>query len=269
MNSIVKNYYNDNAELEWNRLGNPYTNIEFRSSMYLIEKYFPETGYILDIGSGPGRYSLELLKKGYKLSLLDISNNELDIARDKIKEAGLSSEGYHCKSALELDSFEDESFDGILLMGPLYHLHEEKDRMKVLKDTYRILKKDGVGLISYINTWGALKAGVSEFPEIFENIEYFQKYVNGDLKLSCLEGFTESYFTIPSLALAEVKKAGFKIVSYAGVESFLSGLKAQINELYKNMPEVYENFMASAVKCCEMPQYRDATEHIHIIVKKR
>lgn len=66
-------------------------------------------------------------------------------------------------------------------MGPLYHLHDEMDRLKVLRDTYRILKKDGIALISYINTWGCLKAAVSEFPEVFKDAEHFQRYLNGDL----------------------------------------------------------------------------------------
>ena len=268
MTDDVKKYYDEAAEYEWNRLNNPYSKIEYNSTVYLIEKYFPKQGHILDIGSGPGRYSLMLLQKGFNVSLLDISSNELDIAERKIEEAGLKAEDYYCKSALELDTFENDTFDGILLMGPLYHLHDEKDRLKVLRDTHRILKKGGIALISYINTWGCLKSAVSEFPEVFEDTEHFQRYINGDLKFSTEESFTSTYFTSPPLAITEVEKAGFNIVSYAGVESFLSGLNIQMKNLYTYMPQVYENFMVAAVENCELTQYRDTTEHLHIIVKK-
>ena len=268
MKDAVKKYYDENAEIEWDRLNNPYTKIEFRSTLYLIEKYFPITGHIFDIGSGPGRYSLELLKKGYKVSLLDISKNELDIAKSKVEEANLVAEGYHCKSALELENFDDESFDGILVMGPLYHLHNQKDREKVLRGIYRILKKNGIALISYINTWGVLKAGISEFPQSFQNISYFKRYIEGNLKFMPEESFTTTYFTSPPLALKEIREVGFNILSYAGAESFLSGLNTQVLNLYKNMPDVYENFVKAAIEYCEMPQYRDSTEHLHIIVKK-
>lgn len=60
---------------------------------------------------------------GEDVLLLDISNNELDIAKRRIKEAGLKAENYYCKSTLELDIFDNDLFDGILLMGSLYHLH--------------------------------------------------------------------------------------------------------------------------------------------------
>lgn len=265
----VKKYYDDSAEIEWNRLNNPYSKIEFKTTIHLFQKYFPSRGHILDIGCGPGRYSIELLKRGYKVSLLDISVNELNIAREKIKEANLKAEEYYCKSAMELGHFHDDTFEGILLMGPLYHLHNKEDRMLVLKETHRILKKNGIALISYINTWGALKAGVSEFPESFRDIQHFQRYIDGNLKFSPEESFTCTFFTTPPLALKEIRQSGFEIISYAGAESFLSGLNTQVMDLHKNLPEVYKNYLDIAPKYCELPQYRDATEHLHIIVKKR
>jgi len=264
----VKEYYDRSAETEWNRLNNSYTRVEYNSTIYLMEKYFPKCGNIIDIGSGPGRYSLELLKKGYRVSLLDISKNELDIAKRKIEEANLKAEDYFYKSAVELDFLPDEEFDAVLIMGPLYHLHSFEDRQKVLKGAYRILKNNGVALISYINTWGALRASVSEFPQSFEDIEHFDRYIEGDLKFSAEESFTVTYFTTPPQAIEEVKQAGFNVVSYAGAESFLSGLNAQLNNLYRYMPNVYKNYLEIAPKYCELPQYRDATEHIHIIVNK-
>lgn len=264
----VKEYYDKTAEEEWNRLNNPYSRIEYNSTLYLIEKYFPKTGQIIDIGSGPGRYSLELLRRGYKVSLLDLSSNELEIAKRKIEESNLTAENYYCKSALELDFLQDEAFDGVLVMGPLYHIHSHEDRQKVLKDAHRILKKNGVALISYINTWGALKASVSEFPQSFEDIGHFDRYVEGNLKFSAEESFTSTYFTTPPLALEEINEAGFEIISYAGAESFLSGLGTQVSNLHRYMPGVYKNYLEIAPKYCELPQYRDATEHLHVIVRK-
>ncbi len=264
----IRDYYDSSVEYEWNRLNNPYSIIEFNSTMHLIRKYFSGKGSILDIGSGPGRYSLSLLKMGYSVSLLDISLNELNFARKNIEETGLKADNYYHKSASELDEFGDNLYDGILIMGPMYHLHKKEERLKVLVDSYRILKKDGVAIISYINTWGVLKASLSEFPESFVDIEHFDRYINGDLKFSKEESFTATFFTTPVQALEEVRDAGFNIISYAGAESYLSGLNMQMNNLKKEMPEAYENYLQKASEYCELPQYRDATEHLHIVVKK-
>lgn len=264
----VRSYYDNSVEHEWNRLNNPYSVVEFNSTMHLIHKYFPSQGSILDIGSGPGRYSLSLLKMGYSVSLLDISQNELEFARKNIEESGLKADAYYHKSALELEELKESSYDGILIMGPMYHLHNKEDRLKVLTDSRKLLKNDGVSMISYINTWGVLKASLREFPESFLNIEHFDRFINGDLKFTSEESFTTTFFTTPVMALEEVREAGFNIISYAGAESFISGLNMQMNYLYKEMPEIYKNYLQKAPEYCEYPQYRDATEHLHIVVKK-
>ncbi|MGL5351887.1 MAG: class I SAM-dependent methyltransferase [Clostridium sp.] len=264
----VKEYYDGNAEREWERLNNHYSIIEFKSTLYLIDKYFSKSGKVIDIGSGPGRYSIELLKRGYEVDLLDLSQNELNIAKSEIEKLGLAANNYHCKSALDLESFENESFDNILVMGPMYHLHSKDDRQKVLTEVNRVLKKDGVAIIAFINTWGALKAAVTEFPLEFIDEEKFEKYLDGDLCFSERESFTKTYFTTSDKAIKEVEEAGFKVISYAGAEGFLSGIFSDLKNLASENPEVYEKFINAAAKSCELKQYRDATEHVNIIVKK-
>ena len=264
----VKKYYDSAAEMEWQRLNKAYTSVEYKSTLYLIDKYFPKTGKVMDIGAGPGRYALALLERGYQVSLLDLSQNELKIAKEKITQAGYEADGYYCKSALELESFEDESFDALLIMGPMYHLHKEVDRQKVLQEARRILKTGGVAIVTYINTWGVLKASLREVPESFEELEHFEHYMEGGLIFSAEESFTETFFATPPIALEEVKKAGYELISYAGAESFISGLNMQIENLAIYMPEIYKNYVQKAAEYCEAPQYRDATEHLNIVVRK-
>ncbi len=64
MSDIVRDYYNDNVQKEWERLTTPLGAIEFASTLRLIKIYFPPMGHVADIGSGPGRYSVELCKLG-------------------------------------------------------------------------------------------------------------------------------------------------------------------------------------------------------------
>lgn len=269
MADAVSKYYDEAVEYEWNRLNNAYSIVEYRSTLHLIEKYFPKTGAILDIGSGPGRYSIRLLEMGYKVSLLDVSKKELEYAEMLIKEKGLSAEAFYHKSALELQELQGQKYDALLIMGPMYHLHSRADRVKVMRDAYELLNDGGTAIISYINTWGVLRSSVSEFPQSFADIVHFDRYLAGDLKFSPEESFTTTFFTTPVLALEEPAAAGFDIISYAGAESFLSGLNMQMKKLLQEMPDVYENYLQKAAEFCEEPQYRDTTEHLHIIVRKR
>ena len=267
MKNEVKEYYNENFIGEWDRLINPYSAIEFKSNMYLIDKYFPKSGKVCDIGAGPGRYSIELLKKGYNVTLFELSDNELRLAEEKIKDLGLKADALICENALNLHLLKSESYDAILLMGPMYHLLKAEDRGRVLKESYRILKKDGVAIIAYINSWGVLKAGVTEFSEEFNDIQDVYNYL-GTQSFTPGTSFTNLYMSTPSSALEEVKAAGFKVISYAGVEGFLAGIELRINQLAKENKNIYDNFVKVAAETCELPQYRDSTEHLHIVVRK-
>lgn len=267
MMSDVKDYYNNNAQNEWNRLDDPYARVELFSTLYMIKKYFPDGGKVLDIGSGPGRYSIELLKRGYNVSLMDISDKCINIAKANIESLGFNADKYVCGDALYLNGEKDNTYDGILLMGPMYHVHDNDKRLKILNECRRILKPSGVILISYINSWGVLKAGISEFPEEFEEIDNIYKLFN-EQKFNKEESFTESYFTTPPRALKEVKDSDLKVISYAGAESFLSGQGVYMTKHYLGNRKIYLNLLKVATEKCEEPQFRDSTEHLVIVAKK-
>lgn len=70
---MVKEWFAKSAEKEWRRLKqDPYHQIEFIVTMHFLSKYLPKTGLILDAGGGPGRYTIELAKRGYNVVLLDL-----------------------------------------------------------------------------------------------------------------------------------------------------------------------------------------------------
>jgi S-adenosylmethionine-dependent methyltransferase len=66
----VKDFYNSNAVVEWERLDLPLCRVEFVSTLRLITKYFPKQGRVCDVGGGPGRYSIELIRRGYAVTLI-------------------------------------------------------------------------------------------------------------------------------------------------------------------------------------------------------
>lgn len=80
--------------------------------------------------------------------------------------------------------------------------------------------------------------------------------MTGDFKLSSEETFTEAYFSTPDMALQEVRASGFQIISYAGAESFLSGMHLEMDKLYHDSEEMYYNYLKMACECCEKPEYR-------------
>ena len=88
MRKQVRTFYDSAPEREWERLDAGLPRIEFASTLRLIERYFPSNGAICDIGCGPGRYAIELARRGYRVTLCDLSEKLLERA-----ERAFASEG--------------------------------------------------------------------------------------------------------------------------------------------------------------------------------
>jgi S-adenosylmethionine-dependent methyltransferase len=83
-----------------------------------------------------------------------------------------------------------------------------------------------------------------------------------------LSGFTECHWSNPAIARKELRSVGLRIVSYAGVESFLSGMGPLLEPLSRCESGVYDNLVEVAAETAELPQFRDATDHLHFVVER-
>ncbi|HHU24933.1 MAG: class I SAM-dependent methyltransferase [Bacilli bacterium] len=144
---IVKRYYEKNAEGEWQRLeAHPF---EFIFSTYMMDRYIKPGDTILDIGGGPGRYAIHYAKKGCDVTLVDLADKNIEIAKNRAKDEGVSLNTF-VANCLDLDSLGLEQFDHVFLMGPMYHLLLEEDRVKAVQLALNHLKPGGIIYVSFI-----------------------------------------------------------------------------------------------------------------------
>lgn len=87
----IRNFYNSYGILEWNRLvSTAYQRISFHLHMHFLQGHIGRGKKVLDAGSGAGRFSTEIARSGSEVTLLDISDEQISIARDKLMESGLA-----------------------------------------------------------------------------------------------------------------------------------------------------------------------------------
>jgi ubiquinone/menaquinone biosynthesis C-methylase UbiE len=105
--------------------------LEFETTMLFLEKYLPKKGRILDTSGGPGRYMVELARRGYRVVLMDFTPANRDFARRKIRQAGVGRrvEDVVEGSIIDLSRFEDGSFDAVICSDcPRSHILDRRKR---------------------------------------------------------------------------------------------------------------------------------------------
>ena len=200
----VKNYYKHFDEK--NRLRNDNSGkLEFLMTMRILEKNLPALDdgnttkvSVLDLGGGAGVYSFPLAKKGYKVTLADLSETLLEQAK-KQKEEDKVESLISCDQvkATDLSCYKDNSFDVVLLFGPLYHLTEKDEREKCVSEIRRVLKTGGKVFASFIPHLSGSIALVQRFcwsPDQVDIKTLEECFESGKFKNLSEHGFQEGYY---------------------------------------------------------------------------
>jgi SAM-dependent methyltransferase len=112
---------------------------------FIIDKSLPVSGEILEIGTGKGHFALALAKRGYKLTSVDISRQEQEVALLNLRYFGLEKQVVLRTEDARHLSFPDGSFGSIFSVNVFHHL--DKPRM-VLDEIIRLLRHDGKVVLS-------------------------------------------------------------------------------------------------------------------------
>ena len=144
-NETLNAYYG--AYDEEGRLLTRYGQVEFLTTMRYIQQYLPEGARIIEIGAGTGRYSHALARMGYAVDAVELVQHNIDqfIAHTAEGERVTIRQG----SACDLSAFPDDAYDVTLLLGPMYHLFTEEEKLAALSEAVRVTRKGGVIFAAY------------------------------------------------------------------------------------------------------------------------
>ncbi len=267
---MIREWYAKKRVYEWQRLvQDPYHQIEFIVTMHFLKKYLPKRGLILDAGGGPGRYTIELAKKGYDIILLDLVPEILELAKENIKQAGVENRVKEIVlgSVVDLSMFEDEFFDAVLCLGGvLSHVLNKDLREKAARELVRVAKKDAPIFVSVISRFGVLKTILIEFPESIKHCKHHLEvgdYIPGIYG----NGFTAAHWFLPEELRELFEKQGVKILEMAALEGLSSHHKEETNRLAKD-PEKWKIWIEIILKTCSHPSIIGTSEHFLLVGKK-
>ena len=117
---------------------------------------------IIDIGCGTGRHAIELVKRGYNVTGIDLSESQLKRAREKAKEEGVRIDFQ--KQDARAISFEGEFDLAIMLCEGGFSLMETDEmNFEILKNATKALKDNGKLIFTTLNGLFPLFHSVQEF----------------------------------------------------------------------------------------------------------
>lgn len=146
------------------RLLSPHGRVEYLTTMRYIERYLRPGMRILEIGAGTGRYSHALAQRGYRVDAVELIEHNIEAFRRHTQPGEPVSivQG----SAVDLHAFADDAYDLVLLLGPMYHLFTQEDKLQALSEAVRVARPGGIIFAAYcmadasIVSFGFVRGGI-------------------------------------------------------------------------------------------------------------
>jgi len=143
-------YFDEYGELEWTRFERgvtPAPSIAVHTGM--LNSYVRAGDRVLDAGSGPGRFTLELLRLGADVTALDISPGQLELLRARGPDVETV-----VGDITDLSHFEDDTFDvTVCFGGPLSYVVDRAEQ--AVAELARVTRPGGHVLVSVMGLAGA------------------------------------------------------------------------------------------------------------------
>ena len=230
--------------------------VEFLTTVKYIERYLTLDAKILDIGAGAGEYSLYFARKGYSVSALELADANITAFRAKMTADDQIDlvQG----NALDLGRYDSDSFDVVLLFGPLYHLHEEADKLRCIEEAKRVCKPGGKIFFAFISNDIVILTMQQAHPDYLLAGAY-------DKETFKLYDFPFVFHTV-NRCRKLLEDSGIQICH----EIASDGLSELLQDLINGMDEKsYKQYLRYHFYICEKPECLGMSNHLLFVGEKK
>jgi SAM-dependent methyltransferase len=164
----IASFFDEYGEREWERLEQrPMDRVNFEVHRRLLEEHVRSGDRVLEIGAGPGRFTLELARLGARVVVGDVSPGQLELHRKKTAAVEVAVEARTLLDVVDLSALADGEFDAAVCYGgPISYVLERAD--DAVAELLRVTRPGGRVLLSVMSLLGAARAFFFMFPELIE-----------------------------------------------------------------------------------------------------
>lgn len=263
----VRDYFDVFAGGEWERLG---ASLPGQVSFEVHRRFlgtFVESGMrVLEVGAGPGRFTIELAALGASVVATDLSPVQLDLNAHHVAESGhaASVESRAVLDVCDVSRYADAEFDAVVAYGgPLSYAFDQAG--PALSGLLRVTRPGGPVVASVMSTLGAYRhflSGVADLAERYGDDVTDRVLYTGDLRETQPPGsgqHTCRMFRsreINDLVLA----AGARLLG-GSASNWASLNDPELLARLAENPARWERFLRNEVAICREPAVWDGGTH--------
>lgn len=206
---------------------------------------------ILDVGAATGAYSVPLSRQGFDVTAVELVKSNLEKLRAKHEKVKCWQ-----GDARDLSFLDDATFDIVLMLGPLYHLHSEEDKLKALSEASRVAKKGAMIFCAYTMNEYAVTQYCFGQNKIKENIAAGQ--IDKNFKTISRDGDLYSYVRLEDINALQ-KKSGLERVKIFSPDGPADYMRRELNAMDEETFELFKNY---ALEISERPELLGAGSHL-------
>jgi SAM-dependent methyltransferase len=270
----VRAYYDQFGEREWERLARTDDGlIERTINQHVIGQHLPPASTVLDLGGGPGRYTIWLAGQGHRTTLADLSPRLLEIARREVRAAGVQDrvDAIVEADACNLSRWEDGAFDAVLALGPFYHLPEKMEREQAAAEVSRVLRSGGLAFIALMPRFSFLRRTIAQ--PTGQHLLAQAGWINQVLEAGVFVndrpgGFTSGYGVRPEEVGPFFARHGLTQRTLLASESIVPDLQGALVGMATTNPVAYQAALDVLIRTAAEPSILGMSNHLLYVGEK-
>ena len=156
----VERYFDEFGFGEYERHdSSPEQRIKYHLHLRCLRAFVGPGARVLEIGAGPGRFTEVLAEMQCRITVVDISSEQLRLNRERALERGYtdSVDAWLRADICDLGPLEAQRFDAIIAFGgPFSYVLDRRGR--ALEECVRLLEPSGRLILSVMSKWGTIHA---------------------------------------------------------------------------------------------------------------
>ena len=252
--SNIERHYNKHPEDL--RLLRRHGIVEFETTMHHLHRFLRPGFRLLDIGAGTGRYTSALMAEGYEVKAVELVRRNIDVFLKREPTADVVQ-----GDARHMPFLPSALADITLLLGPLYHLIGDDEKLQALTEAKRVTKPGGLIFVAYLMNEYSILSYCFDEDRISGLME--RGAVDGDFHIQADADELYDYVRLEDIDRLD-KLAGLERVTIFSPDGPADYMRTRLNQM---SDETFARFLEYQKSVSERADLMGAGSHVVDVVK--